>query len=74
MPVVLKARCHILKTDSRIVQSQFDIQPSHEPFGEYVLMNLVRERGLLLDGMIYRITIRPFYPHNVKDESPWTQA
>jgi hypothetical protein len=68
MPIVLKAECHILRPNDRIVRSQFDVEPASEAFGEYVLMNIAHERGLLQDGRIYRITIKPFFPHIVKGE------
>jgi hypothetical protein len=63
MSIVLRARCQILQPTYRIVRSQFDVVPGSEPFGEYVLMNLMSERGLLQDGKLYRITIDPFFPH-----------
>ena len=66
MTIVLKARCRLLQANSRIVRAQFDVAQGHEPFGEYVLTNLAYERGLLDDGKIYRITIKPFYPHIVE--------
>jgi len=52
-----------LHPSHRIERAHFDVEPASEPLGEYVLMNLVRERGLLLDGKMYRITIDPFFPH-----------
>ena len=64
MPIILRARCHVLQPSSRIVRAQFDIEPGIEHFGEYALTNLVRERGLLHDGKLYRITIEPLFPHN----------
>jgi len=63
MPIILRARCHVLHPSHRIERAHFDVEPASEPLGEYVLMNLVRERGLLLDGKMYRITIDPFFPH-----------
>jgi hypothetical protein len=63
MSIILRATCHILQPNYRIVRSQFDVVPGHEAFGEYVLMNLMRERGLLHDGKLYRITIEPLFPH-----------
>jgi hypothetical protein len=68
MSIVLKARCQLLQPNSRIVRAQFDIiDAGHEEFGEYVLTNLLTERGLLHDGKIYRITIKPFFPHIVEE-------
>lgn len=62
MSIILRARCHLLHSSTKVVRSQFDVEPSGELFGEYVLMNLVHDRGLLHDGKIYRITIEPFFP------------
>jgi len=58
MPILLKARCQIIKPTFRIVKSQFDIDPEHGLYGEYVVVNLMRERGDLIDGKRYEISIR----------------
>ena len=58
MPILLKARCQIIKPTFRIVKSQFDIDPEHGLYGEYVVVNLMRERGGLIDGKRYEISIR----------------
>lgn len=64
MPIVLRARCHILEPNYRIVRAHLDVEtPDHAPFGEYVLMNILRERGLMHDGKMYRIKIEPLFPH-----------
>jgi len=58
MPILLKAKCQIIKPTFRIVKSQFDIDPEHGLYGEYVVVNLMRERGDLIDGKRYEISIR----------------
>jgi len=58
MPILLKARCQIIRPTFRIVKSQFDIDPEHGLYGEYVVVNLMRERGDLIDGKRYEISIR----------------
>jgi hypothetical protein len=63
MSIILKAKCHIFDPNYRIVRSQFNVEPVTELFGEYILMNLVNDRGLLHDGKPYRITIEPLFPH-----------
>ena len=68
MPIILRARCQILQPNYRIVRSQFDVVPANQSFGEYLLMNLVSERGLLHDGEMYRITIEPAFPHETSSE------
>ena len=67
MSIILKARCQIFQPNYRIVRSQFNVEPATEQFGEYVLTNLVSERGLIHDGKLYRIKIEPLFPH-VKGE------
>jgi hypothetical protein len=64
MSIILKAQGQILDPNYKIVRAQFDVEPAVEHFGEYVLTNLVRERGLIHDGKLYRITIEPLFPHN----------
>ena len=59
MTIILKARCRLFEANFRIIRSQFDIEPNKELFGEYVVMNLMRERGVLEDGRLYQITIEP---------------
>jgi len=59
MPIILKASCRLFEANFRIIRSQFDIEPNKELFGEYVVMNLMRERGVLEDGRLYQITIEP---------------
>ena len=59
MTIILKARCRLFEANFRIIRSQFDIEPNKELFGEYVVMNLMREHGVLEDGRLYQITIEP---------------
>jgi hypothetical protein len=64
MPVLLvKARCRIFEPNYRIIRSQFDVEPAKDYFPEYVVMNLMRERGVLLDGKLYWISAEPAFPH-----------
>ena len=69
MPIIIKARCHILQPNNRIVRAQFDVVPGGELWGEYILTNLLIDRGLLQDGRVYRITISPYFPHIVGEEN-----
>ena len=59
MPILLQAKCQIIKPTFRIVKSQFDIEPEHGLYGEYIVVNLMRERGDLFDGSRYQISIHP---------------
>jgi hypothetical protein len=58
MPILLKAKCQIIRPTFRIVKSQFDIDPDYGLYGEYVVLNLMRERGDMFDGDRYEISIR----------------
>jgi hypothetical protein len=61
MPMLFKATCRIVQPNFRIVKSQFDIDPEYGMFGEYVVMNLMRERGELNDGKRYQISVCPLF-------------
>lgn len=61
MPLLFKATCRIIQPNFRVVQSQFDLEPEYGLFGEYVVMNLMRERGELIDGRVYQISICPSF-------------
>lgn len=61
MPILLTAKCQIIKPTFRIVKSQFDIDPDYGLYGEYIVVNLMRERGDLCDGCRYQISIRPLF-------------
>lgn len=65
MPVLLfTARCRIIEPNYRIVKYEFVPDPPFkELFGEYVVMNLMRERGTLTDGRCYWISAQPAFPH-----------
>ena len=63
MSIVLKAKCRIFQPNFRIIRAQFDIEEGHENYGEYVVVNLLRERGVLQDARWYRIVIDPLFPH-----------
>lgn len=60
-PIPFKATCRIIQPNFRIVKSQFDLDPEFGLFGEYVVMNLMRERGDLQDGRRYQISICPLF-------------
>ncbi len=64
--MILRARCRIVQAKYWVVQTQFDVEPAHEWVGEYVLFNLMRERGDLIDGARYQIEIKPLLPRLVK--------
>lgn len=57
MPIILKARCRLFEPNYRIIRAQFDIEQGRELFPEYIVVNLLRERGLLEDGKTYPIII-----------------
>ena len=61
MPIIIKARCEIIQPTFRIIKSKFDIDPEFGMFGEYVMVNLMRERGELIDGKRYQISICPLF-------------
>ena len=61
MPMLFKATCRIVQPNFRIVKSQFDLDPEYGLFGEYVVMNLMRERGDLTDGKRYQISVCPLF-------------
>lgn len=61
MPILFKATCRIIQPNFRIVKSQFDLDPEFGLFGEYVVMNLMRERGELKNGQRYQISICPLF-------------
>lgn len=63
MPILFKAKCQVIKPTFRIMKYQFDLDPEFGLFGEYVVMNLMRERGILLDGRVYWISAEPAFPH-----------
>lgn len=57
MPIIITARCRIFEPTYRIIRAQFDVQQHKEQYGEYIVTNLLRERGDLEDGRTYRIII-----------------
>jgi hypothetical protein len=59
MTIVLKARCRIFAPTYRLIRAQFDVEQHKQPFAEYVVVNLLRERGVLEDGRFYQIIIDP---------------
>lgn len=61
MPLLFKAKCQVIKPTFRIMKYQFDLDPEHGLFGEYVVMNLMRERGELIHGERYQISICPLF-------------
>ena len=64
MSIILKAKCQIIKPNWRIVKYLFhDLEMNDEEYGEYVMLNMLRERGLLEHDRPYRITIDPLFPH-----------
>ncbi len=63
MPLLLKARCQIIRANWHTMQYKFDVEQDHESFGEYVLINALRSRGLLQHDRPYLITIDPLFPH-----------
>lgn len=60
-PVLFTATCRVVEPNYRIVKTQFDIDPEHEDFGEYLVMNLMRERGVLQDGIRYQCSFMPLF-------------
>ncbi len=58
-PVLFKATCRIVDPNYRIIKTQFELDPDCEDYGEYVVMNLMRERGELQDGVRYQFSIAP---------------
>jgi hypothetical protein len=58
MSVVLQARCRIFDPKYRIIRAQFDVDKRKDQFTEYVVTNLLRERGELLDARFYEITFK----------------
>ena len=63
MAIILKAKCRLFEPNFRIIRAQFDLEQGNEAFGEYVVVNLLRERGVLQDARWYRIVIDPLFPH-----------
>jgi len=62
-PIILRVRCHIFEPNYRIIRAQFNVVDGPEGFPEYVMTNLLRERGVPQDGRFYRITIDPLFPN-----------
>jgi len=61
MPIMFKAKCQIIKPSFRIMKYQFDLDPEFGLFGEYVVANLMRERGQLVHHERYQISISPIF-------------
>jgi hypothetical protein len=59
-PLVFRASCRVVQPNYRIVKSQFDLDPEFGLFGEYIVMNLMRERGELQAGW-YQFSISPLF-------------
>jgi len=62
-PIILRARCHLFQPNYTIIRAQFNVAEGPEGFPEYVMTNLLRERGVPQDGNMYRISIEPLFPH-----------
>jgi len=63
MAIILKAKCRIFEPNYRIIRAQFDLERGKEAFGEYIVVNLLRERGVLQDERWYRFIIEPLTNH-----------
>lgn len=59
--VRVDARCRIFEPNYRIIRAQFDLDPHHKEFGEYIVTNLMRERGIPQDEWFYRVTFEPMF-------------
>ncbi len=57
----VETRCRIFEPNYRIIRAQFDLDPHHKEFGEYIVTNLMRERGELQDGWAYRAIFEPIF-------------
>jgi len=58
--VIIKARCRIFEPNYRIIRAQFDLDAvGREAFGEYVLVNILREHGVLQDARWYEVVFNP---------------
>lgn len=65
MRIIYKARCRIVVANNGIIKSQFDIEglPDQPSLGEYMLLNLLVDRGPLFDDRFYEVTLNPLFPH-----------
>jgi len=63
MRILYKARCRIVTANNGIIKSQFDIEglPEQQSIGEYMLQNLLVDRGQLFDGRFYEVTLNPLF-------------
>jgi len=57
--VIVRAKCRIFLPNYRIVRSQFNVDEGKETFGQYINTNLLREHGVLEDGLWYEVTFKP---------------
>ena len=62
-PTILRARCSLFAPNYRIIRAQWNVTEGPEGFPEYVMTNLLRERGVPQDGCMYRFIIEPLFPH-----------
>lgn len=72
MPIVFKAKCQVIQPKFRIVKYQFDLDPEFGLFGEYVVANLMRERGEMVDGQRYQISFCPLFKSG--KDVPWVES
>jgi hypothetical protein len=65
MRIIYKARCRIVKANNGIIKSQFDIEglPDQQSIGEYMLQNLLVDRGPIFDNRFYEVTLNPLFPY-----------
>jgi hypothetical protein len=59
--ILFKAKCQVIRPTFRIMKYQFDVDPEFGMFGEYVVVNLMRERGEMVDGQRYQISFCPLF-------------
>jgi len=61
-PLLIKARCQIIRANWHTMQYMFgDLEHDHQQFGEYVMLNLLRNRGTLQHDKPYLITVDPLF-------------
>jgi len=63
MPLLLKARCQIIRANWHTMQYLMELEQDHQSFGEYVMINALRSRGVLQHDKQYLVTIDPLFPH-----------
>lgn len=62
MRIVLRAKLVMLKPNNGIIKSKFDVESNVPSLGEYVIANLHRERGDLIEGRFYEVSFIPLFP------------